>query len=210
MLKKLLPLLVGAFLCFCVFGLSYAENPHDGLCADLEGAAFGLCNSAVQKGCGTDAEQNSQACDSIEKNYFKTTGEILPWFVACPCWNQAQLDKVFTIAGYDYDYDFCAQVDHSSGDETTYIYDYGDSLIEDNGESYFDHHEIYAVSVNFIGPREDSVDSCSYQETEAVGGQLVTEIIVVMPVTSEQHTACTNQVLARAAAAGITCGVYNF
>ena len=94
MLKKLFPMLVGTFLCFGILNLANAGNPHDGLCADLEGTAFGLCNSAVQKDCGTDEEQNSQACDSIEKNYVKTTGEMPPWIQPCPCWTQKELRAV--------------------------------------------------------------------------------------------------------------------
>lgn len=64
-----------------------AQTPDDG-CAGTVGAGYGLCTAASHLGCGTDLENNTNACTKIEDKFVTITGELPPW-LAPPqllCW----------------------------------------------------------------------------------------------------------------------------
>ena len=52
----------------------------------LTGAAYGLCNAHINAmKCGTtDQQASDRACQSVQANYEKITGELPPWD---PCYN---------------------------------------------------------------------------------------------------------------------------
>lgn len=56
-------------------------------CAATMGAGYGLCQAASHLGCGTDLEENTNACTKIEDNFVTITGELPPWLKApLLCW----------------------------------------------------------------------------------------------------------------------------
>jgi len=65
-------------------------------CEGQIGAGYGLCTAAGHLGCGTESEKNTDACEKIEDNFLKTTGEIPPWLEAS-CWTTSN-DYTFQCA----------------------------------------------------------------------------------------------------------------
>jgi hypothetical protein len=70
-----------------------AGEPANDRCSAYSGKAFGICISAMNNACGTDNEENAQACDNMENHFIDVTGEMPPWLV-CPCWAEAELQAV--------------------------------------------------------------------------------------------------------------------
>jgi len=67
-----------------------AGEPANDRCSAYSGKAFGICISAMSNACGTDNEENAQACDNMENHFIDATGEMPPWLV-CPCWDEIDL-----------------------------------------------------------------------------------------------------------------------
>lgn len=74
-------------------------------CNGATGAAYGLCIAASHLKCGTEEEETTRACERIEENYLKLTGEIPPWLKNCPCWTTAILQSQgeFVRCGDEFD-----------------------------------------------------------------------------------------------------------
>lgn len=75
-----------------------SSSAQDDVCRNLTGAAYGLCNEYINAmKCGTtDQQASDRACQRVQANYEKITGELPPWD---PCYNVPCADGESCVNG---------------------------------------------------------------------------------------------------------------
>jgi len=124
----------------------------------------------------------------------------------CPCWDQAEIDQIFTRMGTTVDYDGCSDTTRDSYYEAQSILENG------RGDDIF--FQNFAVATNYYpdGHYSNLGTQCAYFDLEYIysAGEYTSNIYRTFKITPEEYAGCKQQIVDRAAAANVTCQVINY
>lgn len=190
---------------------------NEGVCDGLKGATpglYGLCVAYCEAQDLDGLDLNDPTThnknipnDRILRNYNKKkkVGDpdmpcIKP---VCPCWDQAEIDRIHTRTGTSYNYDQCQDVRYPPYYEWAYTQEYG--YDGGNYDIWFNNYA-YAFAYDPSGPYAEYGHVCVFHDAEYNYTTGYTKNIYrSLPVTLEEYAGCKQQILDRAAAANVAC-----